>query len=213
MKIRKSLILATMTILPSVALVSASCGEKTPKLDELKELVKNSSVEKLLEGVEQVETPSKPEELEKGKKQVSTAAVKTYEAALDVASKVTEESKAEEAATTLKAAIEALKATIVEGTKEATPSTTPKLDALKELIKNSSVAKLLEGVDQVDSPKKPEEIQKGKKEVAKSEVKTYEAALDVATKVTEEAKAEEATKTLQAAIDALKAKIVVGTKE
>ncbi|RMA79155.1 leucine rich repeat (LRR) protein, partial [Metamycoplasma subdolum] len=145
----------------------------TPNLDALKELIKNSSVDKLLAGVDQVDVPKAASELEKGKKQIAKSEVTKYEAALNTAKEVTEEDKALAAKQTLQNAIDTLKSKIVEGIKVSTPN----LDALRELIKNSSVDKLLVGVDQVDTPKAASELEKGKKQIAKSEVTKYEAAL------------------------------------
>ncbi|RMA79056.1 hypothetical protein JN00_0103 [Metamycoplasma subdolum] len=207
----KKILLASLTVLPTVSLISVSCGDKTPKLDELKELIKNSSVDTLLEGVERVETPSKPEELEEGKKQVANSAVTTYEEALTAAKAVTEEAKASEAKTTLEAAINALKGAIVVGTK-AKVSTTPKLDALKKFIDESTVEKLLPGVEQVDKTEDPATLTKERRQITKAAVATYETALSTAKTVTEEDKADAAKTTLEEAIKTLKAAVVKGTK-
>ncbi|RMA79057.1 hypothetical protein JN00_0104 [Metamycoplasma subdolum] len=215
MKMKKLFIVTSMAILPTVTLISASCDNKTPKLDELKELINDSSVDSILLGVERVETPEKPENLEQGKKQVSNVAVKTYEEALSAAKAVNEESKASEAKTTLEAAINALKSAIVEGTK-ASSSATPNLNALKELIKNSSVETLLTGVEvlpaSVTTKPAADTVEKGKKVILLSAKTTYEAALNTAKEVTEESKAQQAKKDLETAINALKAEIVVGNK-
>ncbi|RMA79140.1 hypothetical protein JN00_0194, partial [Metamycoplasma subdolum] len=73
MKLKKILI-ATLTIVPTVALISASCGN-TQNLDALKDFISKTKLSDILDGAEQVDSPKKAEDLEEGKKQVSNKAV------------------------------------------------------------------------------------------------------------------------------------------
>ncbi|RMA78504.1 hypothetical protein JN00_0334 [Metamycoplasma subdolum] len=217
MKLRK-LLIASLAIIPATTLISVSCVKpkpepgETPKLDALKKLIQDNPLSKILEGVDQVETPAKPEELSKGKKQVSNKAVADFNAVLDAAQKVEKESEAQAQYDALSKAIADLKAAIVEGTKEKT-----KLELLADLIAENSAEKVLEGVEVLDASitikPAPSEVEKGKKVILLTDKTTYETALSEAKAVKDEDKAEAAKTTLEAAIVAVKNAIVEGTKE
>ncbi|RMA77413.1 hypothetical protein JN00_0578 [Metamycoplasma subdolum] len=209
MKLKKTL-LASLICLPTTALLVASCSA-LPQLNNLKRLIKKSSTQTLLEGVDIVIHPLPAEELENGKKQIAREDVKKYEEVLEKAKSVKTEKAAAQAIKELENAIQNLEAAIVVGTKGA-DSTTPKLDSLKTYVATVTIEILLKDVTKVEKVKPKEEILQGVKQIANKAVEEYRKVLEKASAFKDEGKADEMKKELEKAVEKLLSSIVVGIK-
>ncbi|RMA77412.1 leucine rich repeat (LRR) protein [Metamycoplasma subdolum] len=185
---------------------SVVIGTSTAELAKLKYYIAQVEIEKLLKDVEQSNVKPLPENTPKGKKVIWKDKVLEYQKALDVAKAVTEETKAAQAKKDLEKAVENLISEIVTGTSEKN------LDALKFVINQieNDIITLLSDVQIIDGTPKAEDIAQGTKAIAKSEKEAMENAIKTAKEVTDETKAEQAKKDLEAAFDKFKNSIVVG---
>ncbi|UUD36690.1 Uncharacterised protein [Mycoplasmopsis californica] len=189
----------------------------TPIYDELKAVLVNASVDKIIsKDIMQLDsnTTPAPETLEKGKKVILKSAIEAYKKVYNESVALTKEQgeiKAMKQIDALKVAKEHLEKAIVTGT--FTP--TPELDALRAYIKQAKSEINLEYIHRYDKADivEPALIPLGTNAAPFELVEEYNKALAAAEKVTENELANAAKSVLESALNKLKKSFIPGTDD